>query len=202
MRKDRDSIIREQVDRLGRPSVEMLDREIARQERKESYRRLTRSITGILVTAVALIIIITNLWVNVLQVDGSSMNPLLKSSEIVLAVKDGSPAKGDVIAFFNNNKVYIKRVIAVSGDQVNISDDGVVTVNGQKLKEPYVTQPSKGNCDIDLPYQVPPGMFFVMGDNRPVALDSRSSSFGPVNKDQIIGKVLFRVWPFTMIGPV
>ena len=197
-----DDTIREQVDRLGRPSLEMLDREIARQERMESYFRLSRGALAIVLCAAAAIIVITNLWIAVLQVDGSSMNPLLKINEIVIAVRTDNPEKGDVITFSNDNNLYIKRVIAAGGDMVEIGENGTVSVNGEALDEPYVAAPGLGSCDIDFPFLVPTGTFFVLGDSRSVSLDSRLSRFGPVGKEQIIGRVEYRIWPFLQIGSV
>jgi len=202
MQNDNDIRIREQVDRLGYPTVEMLDREIARQERKESYKRLTRGVLIGLVATAAVIIVITSLWVTVLQIDGSSMNPLLRMDEIVLVIKNDHPMKNDIIAFYQNNTLLVKRVIGTEDDQIEINDDGVVSVNGQVQNEPYVTELSLGNCDISFPYIVPPGTVFVLGDNRPVALDSRESRLGPVSKDQIVGVVKFRVWPLPRIGSI
>jgi len=202
MRKNSENRFREEVDRLGRPTIEMLNREIARQERKESYIRLICGALTSFIAAVAVIIIITNLWVAVLQIDGSSMNPLLQMDEIVLAVRTNLPATNDVIAFEHSGKVYIKRVIAMGGDTVDVREDGKVTVNGKTLDEPYVTELSLGSCDIDLPYQVPSETVFVLGDNRPLALDSRDSRFGIVGREQIIGKIKFRAFPLSRFGSV
>ena len=202
MRNRSDEIIREQVDRLGRPTMEMLDREIARLDRIESYIKLSRGALTVVLCSVAAIIIITNLWIAVLQVDGSSMNPLLNINEIVVAVRADNPEKGDVISFSSDNRIYIKRVIAAGGDTVEIGEDGAVSVNGETLDEPYVTAPCLGDCDIDFPFQVPTGAYFVMGDSRSVSLDSRSSRFGPVGREQIIGTVAFRIWPLSQIGSI
>ena len=192
--------IRNEVDRLGRPNVKMLDKEIAWHERRESYIRLTVGALICLTIATAVIIIITNFWVTVLQIDGSSMNPLLKMDQIVIAVKTNEPAKNDVIVFYQNNKLHIKRVIAVQGDWVNIDENGIVSVNGTPLKEPYVSEHSLGVCDIELPFMVQSGTVFVMGDNRPVSIDSRSSEFGSVGKEQILGRVSLRLRPLSRIG--
>jgi len=201
-RNDKDSQIRELVVRLGRPSIAMLNEEIAWHRRRKSYGRLARSVLTGLIAAAAAFIIATNLWVAMLQVDGSSMNPLLLRDEIVLAARKNNPAKNDVIAFTHDNKIYIKRVIAAGGDQVDIRGDGKVSVNGSELSEPYVAQASLGNCDISFPFQVPSGMVFVLGDNRPTALDSRNSRFGTVSREQIIGKVFFRAWPLRRAGSI
>jgi len=195
MRNHDDARLREQVDKLGRPSEEMLDFEIGRLKRSELYKRFVFGILAGLAAVVAIIIIATNLWVAVLQIDGSSMNPFLRMDEIVLAVRTDKPAKNDVIAFYVNNKIFIKRVIAAGGDTVDMKRDGTVTVNGTTLKEPYVTELCLGSSGIDFPFQVPTGTFFVLGDNRPVSLDSRDSAFGTVGREQIIGKILCRIWP-------
>jgi len=191
--------IRAVVDRLGLPSIRQLNQEIARLERRESYRRVALGTLVSLVAVAAMIVIVTNLWLAVLQVDGSSMNPLLQTNEIVLVVRKDNPARNDIVAFTHNNKIYIKRVIAVGGDQVEIREDGTVSVKGRILDEPYITELSRGSCDIEFPYQVPPETFFVMGDNRPLSMDSRDSRLGPVNREQIVGRVTFRLWPLSKI---
>jgi len=180
----------------------MLDTEIARQERNESYKRLARGIVISLIAAAAIILVATNLWVTLLQVDGSSMNPLLRMNDVVFAIRTNNLAKDDVAAFYNNNTIYIKRVIATGGDTVNIDQDGTVTVNGQALSEPYVSEKSLGDCNIEFPFQVPSGTYFVLGDNRPTAIDSRDASFGTIAKSKMIGKVIFRLWPFAQIGGI
>ena len=187
---------------MGRPAVEMLDREILRRERSESYKNLTRGILEGFILAAAAAVIITNFWVHVFQIDGSSMNPLLQMDEIVLVVDHDSPDKNDIIAFYYNNKLYIKRVIATGGDRVDISNDGVVSVNGNELDEPYVTELKLGHCDIEFPFSVPSGTVFVLGDNRPASMDSRDSRLEPINREQIVGKVKFRVWPLSRTGSI
>jgi len=204
MKNDRKAaIIREQVETLGdRLPREMVQEELARIERGKSYKRMIRAILIVLAVSAALIIIITNMWLAVLKVNGSSMNPLLKTNEIVLAVRTDRPEKNDVIAFFHNNKLHIKRVIAVAGEKVNIDVYGVVSVNGKKLDEPYVTALSRGDLDIELPFTVPSGSFFVLGANRPASVDSRESGFGVVNRDQILGRVIFLMWPLSRANTV
>ncbi|MCL2463312.1 MAG: signal peptidase I [Defluviitaleaceae bacterium] len=201
-KNNNDARIREEVGRLGFPAEEMLEQEVARLERGEAYAKLTGRILAGLILLAAVIVLVTGLWLAVLQVDGSSMNPLLRMDEIVLAVNSDNPARNDVIAFTHNNKLHAKRVIAVAGDRVEIGQDGAVSVNGQALREPYVSELSLGNCDIEFPFQVPTGTVFVMGDNRPSSMDSRNSRFGTVDREQIVGKVLFRLWPLTRLGRV
>ncbi|MCL1951633.1 MAG: signal peptidase I [Oscillospiraceae bacterium] len=197
-----DAVIRKQVERLGRPSVAMLDREIGRLDRNESYRRLLYGILAGLAVTAAAIILVTNLWVTVVRVDGSSMNPRLRMDDVVLAVKDNDPAKNSVIVFYLNNRLHIKRVIGTAGDLVDISEAGIVSVNGRTLDEPYVAEPSLGACDTKFPFQVPTGTVFVLGDNRAASMDSRDSQFGPVPREQIVGKVVCSVWPLKGAGKV
>jgi len=201
-RNGKESQTRELVDRLGRPSVAMLDGEIAWHERRKSYRRVALGILVSMVTTAAVIILITNLWLSVLQVEGASMNPTLVMNDIVLAVTGDNPVKGDVIAFHHNDKLHIKRVIALAGDTVSIDGEGAVTVNGMQLSEPYAAESSLGSCDIGFPFQVSAGTVFVLGDNRPSSLDSRDSRFGPVDRERIIGKVVFRAWPLRGLGKI
>jgi len=197
-----DSKEREQVNRLGRPSIEMLDKEIARRERTDAYKRLLFISLMSIVTAAAVIILVTNLWVPVLRIEGSSMNPLLEMDEIVLAITGDNPERNDIIAFYHDDKLYIKRVVAISGDWINIDADGVVSVNNIILNEPYVTELALGSCNIEFPYMVHSGTVFVLGDNRSTAIDSRNSGFGTVSRERIVGKIIFRVWPLSRFGSV
>ncbi|MCL2670938.1 MAG: signal peptidase I [Clostridiales bacterium] len=192
--------VREELNRLGRPSVAILNREIARRERMDAYKRLIVGILCALTVAVAAVVLVTHLWIAAMQVEGESMSPLLQKDEIVLAMQTGTPLKNDVIAFYHNNRIFIKRVIATGGDRVDIDAEGRVSVNGTVLEEPYVSESSLGDCDIELPCQVPSGMVFVMGDNRPVSKDSRSAEIGMVDKENIIGKLIFRIWPIARLG--
>ena len=190
------------IERLGHPSVEVLGREIARRERGETYRRLAYYLLTAFLAAAAAIVLITNLWLSVLQIDGTSMNPLLRVGEVVLAVRSDNPEKKEIIAFRHNNKLFVKRVIAIAGDRVDIQDDGTVLVNGNALSEPYIAGKSFAPCDIELPFHVPAGTVFVLGDNRPAARDSRDSRFGPVGREEIIGKVIWRMWPLSRLGGI
>ena len=193
-------VIREQVDILGIPPKEMLQKEIARQERGAAYKRLMWRILTCMVVSAAVIVLITNIWVTVLQIEGSSMAPLLEMNDIVLTVMESNPERNDIVAFNHNNKLHVKRVIAVAGDRVSIDENGVVSVNGRELNEPYISQLSLGTCDLEFPFSVPAGTVFVLGDNRPQSMDSRDSTFGVIGKDQIIGRVTIRVWPLARFG--
>ena len=192
--------IREEIDRMGRPTIGMLDLEIARGQRSEAYKKMMRGVMLSIVIAAAVIVLIANLWFAPMQVNGSAMNPLLQRDGVVLVTLQSKAVKNDVIVFFQNNKLFFRRVIATGGDMVDIGQDGTVSVNGIPLDEPYVAELAMGDCDIDLPYQVSAGTVFVMGDNRTVAKDSRLSEFGVVSKDQIVGKVVFRLWPLSQLG--
>lgn len=147
-------------------------------------------------------ILVATLWMPMLQITGASMTPTLEDGQFVMAVKTNAFQPGDITAFYYNNKILIKRVIASAGDWVDISEDGTVYVNGVLLEEPYIQEKALGECNIELPYQVPDGKVFVMGDDRPVSLDSRTTAVGPVSKEQVLGKVVFRVWPLNTFGGV
>ena len=146
--------------------------------------------------------LIAVLLLPVLRIYGASMTPSLNESEIVVSVKDGQFKTGDIIAFYYNNKILVKRVIAQAGDWVNIDKDGTVSINGEIIDEPYVQEKALGECDIEMPYQVPEDRVFVMGDYRDVSIDSRSTTVGPVAKDQIVGRIVYRIWPVQTFGKV
>ncbi len=130
------------------------------------------------------------------------MSPTLDEGNIVLALKDKSVHQGDLVAFYYNNKVLVKRVIAESGEWISIDDSGNVYVNDKLLDEPYLKEKSLGNCNIDFPYQVPDGTVFVMGDHRDVSIDSRTKDMGCISKDEMIGKLWIRIWPWNRFGIV
>lgn len=173
---------------------------------KVSYLdRLRKSIistTNILIVVAALAILTAMLFLPVLRIYGQSMNGTLRSGELVVSVKNSSFKTGDVIAFYYNNNILVKRVIATSGEWVDIDLDGNVYVNGTKIDEPYLEEKSFGEPDIDFPYQVPEERIFVLGDNRSVSVDSRNYAVGCVTSEQIVGKIVFRVWPLSRIGPI
>lgn len=189
----------------GTPAVEMptldqLRAESAREKQKKRFSRAVRNTVFTLITVSAAAVLIAVLLLPVLRIYGTSMAPTLSEGDIVVSVKGSTFETGEIVAFYYNNKILVKRVIAHPGDWVDINKDGVVYVNEKRLEEPYVTDFSLGDCDIEFPYQVPESRLFVMGDHRSVSVDSRNTSVGCVAEEQIVGKIVFRVWPLTGFG--
>lgn len=184
------------------PTAEQLETELKRVKYKSRFRSVLRSTIYALITVAAIAILVATLWLPVLQIYGNSMTPTLTDSEIIFSVKTSDFKPGDIVAFYYNNKILVKRVICGAGDWVDIDEDGTVYVNDVQLDEPYLTEKALGDCNIDLPYQVPDGRCFVMGDHRSTSVDSRNTSVGCVAQEQIVGKILFRVWPLNRIGTV
>ncbi len=184
------------------PTVQQLETELKRVKYKSRYRSVLRSTVYTLITVAAIAILVATLWLPVLQIYGSSMTPTLQNGEIVFSVKSSDLEPGEIVAFYYNNKILVKRVICGPGDWFNIDEDGTVYVNGVQLEEPYLAERALGECDIELPFQVPDGRYFVMGDHRSTSVDSRSTSVGCVAQEQIVGKIIFRVWPIGEIGLV
>jgi signal peptidase I len=174
--------------------------ELRREREKQRFRRILLSTICLLMIAAAAAILLVTLWMPVLQIYGTSMNPTLENGDVVVLVKTHHYDTGDLIAFYYNNKILVKRVIAQAGDWVNIDEDGNVYVNDELIDEPYVDEKSLGECDLTLPYQVPDQRVFVMGDHRAVSIDSRSTQVGCVSEEQVVGKLAFRVWPLSGFG--
>ena len=187
---------------LQYPTLEQMEEEISRLNYRKRYSRALRGTVYSLAVVAAVAILIATLWMPVLQITGASMAPTLVDGQFVVAVKKSEFQTGDITAFYYNNKILIKRVIASAGDWVDISENGDVYVNGVLLEEPYIKEKSLGECNIELPYQVPDGKVFVMGDDRAVSLDSRTTAVGPVSREQVLGRVVFRVWPLNVLGKV
>lgn len=184
------------------PTVQQLEAELKREKYRGRYWKMLRGTVAVLVVVAATAVLISNLLLPILRIYGSSMTPTLVNGNIVAAVRNGTYQRGDIIAFYYNNKILVKRVIGMPGEWVDIDENGTVTIDGEPLEEPYLTEKALGECDIELPYQVPEGRYFVMGDHRSVSSDSRSSQVGCVSEEQIVGKLLFRLWPLDEIGPI
>lgn len=182
------------------PSTAQLEAELGRVTYGRRYRTVLKSTIYTLITVAAIAILVATLWLPVLQIYGSSMTPTLQDGDIVVSVKTSELVQGDVIAFYYNNKILVKRVIAGSGDWVDIDENGTVYINQVPLEEPYLTEKAYGDTDIELPYQVPDGRIFVMGDHRSTSVDSRNTAVGCVAQEQIVGRIIFRVWPLNRLG--
>lgn len=185
-----------------RPTVAQLEEELRYERHRILYRSTLRSTVYILITVAAVAVLVATLWLPVLQIYGASMNPTLQDGQIVVSVKGSDFEQGDVVAFYYNNKILIKRCIGLPGDWINIEDDGTVFVNGAELDEPYLPEKALGECDLQFPYQVPESQIFVLGDNRATSIDSRSTTIGCIAEEQIVGQIVFRVWPLTAFGTV
>lgn len=182
------------------PSSEELGIELRRTRRVSGYARVVRNTVFTLVTVAAAAVLVATLLLPVLQIYGTSMAPTLEDGNIVVSVKGNQLERGDIVAFYYNNKILVKRMIATSGQWVNVDEQGNVFVDGELLDEPYLTEKALGECDLQMPYQVPEGRIFVMGDHRSVSVDSRSSTVGCVAEEQIVGKLVYRVWPLDHLG--
>lgn len=184
------------------PSVTELEEELRQEQYKKSYMQVLRSTIYCLITVAAIAVLVATLFLPVLRIYGASMTPSLEEGNIVVSVKGADFEQGDIISFYYNNRILVKRAIAFPGDWVNIDDEGNVYVNDELLDEPYLAEKMKGECDIELPYQVPDGKIFVLGDHRSTSVDSRNSAIGDVSEEQIVGKIVFRIWPLNKMGAV
>ncbi len=184
------------------PQVGQLKKELKRVRYRQRYRSVIRSTIYILLAVAAVAVLVATLLLPVLRIYGSSMSPSLYEGDIVVSVKGMDFDRGDIISFYYNNKVLVKRVIAFEGEWVNLDEDGNVYINGEPLDEPYVAEKALGECDIKLPYQVPDGRVFVIGDHRATSVDSRTTTVGCVAEEQVVGRIVYRVWPMDLFGPV
>lgn len=184
------------------PSTHELRGELERETHKGNVRGSVRSTVFMLVVVAAAAVLTAVLLLPILRIYGNSMQTTLDTGDVVLSIKSSHLNKGDIVAFYYNNNVLVKRVIAQEGDVVDIDQDGNVSVNGEQLEEDYLSSKALGETNVDLPYEVPEGKVFVMGDNRAVSIDSRNTAIGCVSSEQIVGKIVFRIWPFSRFGQV
>ena len=179
---------------------EEIKKELDRENYKRKYTKVLRSTLFTLIVVAAVAVLVATIWMPVLQIYGSSMSPTLSEGEIVVSVKGGDFEAGDLVCFYIGNKLLVKRYIAGPGQWVDIDEEGNVFVDGALLDEPYVKEKAFGDCNIELPYQVPDNRMFCMGDHRESSLDSRNTAVGCISEDQVVGKIIFRVWPLTKMG--
>ena len=184
------------------PSADAVERELHREQYKERYKKTLRSTFFALITAAAAAVLVATLWLPVLRIYGTSMEPTFEEGQIVVSMKTNDLKTGDIVAFYYGNKVLLKRCIAGPGSWVEILDDGTVYVDGVELEEPYLVEKAYGICDLEFPYQVPDGCYFLMGDQRATSVDSRYSGVGCIDAEEIVGKIVYRVWPFEYFGAI
>ena len=185
---------------LDIPEIEQLESELNRIRYWSRYGTVLRSTIYTLIVVAAVAALVATIWMPVLQIYGTSMTPTLGEEEIVISIKGAEFEQGDLIAFYLENKILVKRCIAGPGQWVNIDQDGNVFVDGKQLEEPYLTEKAFGDCNIEMPYQVPENRYFCMGDHRSTSVDSRNTTVGCVAEEQVVGKIVFRVWPFSRFG--
>jgi signal peptidase I len=189
-------------DAFDYPSTEQLKTEYDREKYKKRYRRVLRSTIYILIVVSAVAVLVATLLMPVLQIYGTSMTPTLNEGDIVISVKNSDFKPGELMVFYVGNKVLVKRYIAGPGQWVDIDEDGNVFVDGKPLEEPYIVNKALGDCNIELPYQVPENKIFCMGDHRETSIDSRNTAVGCVSDEQLVGKIVFRVWPIKEFGAI
>lgn len=184
------------------PTLEQLKRELAHERYKVRFVRTLWSTVFTLVVVAAFTVLVAVLWLPILEIYGGSMTPNIEEGEIVVAVRTTNLERGDIVAFYYGNKLLVKRVIGIAGDTIDLEEDGTVLVNGEVLEEPYVQTKSYGSSDVEYPIEIAQEKFFVMGDNRITSMDSRHEIVGCIQADQVEGKVILRIWPFSRFGKI
>ncbi|MBR3997553.1 MAG: signal peptidase I [Clostridia bacterium] len=184
------------------PSVDQLRAELKRVRYRKRYGSVLRSTVYTLLISAACAVLVATIFLPILQIYGTSMTPTLSEGEIVVSVKGMDFQTGDLISFYVGNKLLVKRYIAGPGQWVDIDADGNVYVDDVMIEEPYVSEKALGDCNIELPYQVPESRYFVLGDHRISSVDSRNTAVGCIGDDQIVGKIVFRIWPFDRFGAI
>lgn len=184
------------------PASSQLEQELKRERYKRKYKRKLRSTVYLLITVAAAAVLVATLFMPVLQIYGSSMSPTLEEGDVVLSLKLNRFEQSDVVAFYYGNKLLVKRCIAGAGQWVDMDENGNISVDDNLLDEPYVDGKSTGNADISFPYQVPENKYFLVGDHRSVSIDSRHSIVGSVAEENIVGKIVFCIWPLERFGPI
>ena len=193
------NMIRKREKEVSLPTKIQVETERKRYRRQKAYNKALRGTVYVLTIVAAVAVLIATLVLPVLQIEGISMEPTLSNGDIVLLTKTTCFNRGDLCGFTWNNKLLIKRVIGIPGDWIEMDTEGNIYRNGKKLDEPYVQKKALGECDLEFPFQVPQEKYFVVGDMRESSIDSRNSLIGCIPKDQIVGNVFFRVWPFKSI---
>lgn len=182
------------------PTAGQISEELHRVRYRSRYLATLRSTISTLIVVAAVAVLVATIWMPVLQIYGSSMTPTLQEGDVIVSLRGSKFEKGDLVAFYLGNKILVKRCIAGPGQWVDIDEDGNVYVDGTQLDEPYLTEKAFGDCNIDLPYQVPDNRYFCMGDHRSTSVDSRHTEIGCVSEEQIVGKIVFRIWPLSGFG--
>jgi len=184
------------------PPIELLREELAREELKYAFRRTLWNIMVMLIVVAAITALVATRLFVLIQIKGNSMEPAMADGEIVFIRQTKEVEQGEIVGFYYGGRILLKRVIGSAGDHINIDGDGNVYINGEMLEEPYVAEKNLGKCELEFPYEVPEGMVFVLGDNLSVSIDSRIRSIGCVEREQIVGKAVFRAWPMARMGMI